>query len=31
MTAEWLAKGGFEVDLAGERLPVTATLKAPLA
>ena len=31
VTGEWLAKGGFEVDLAGERLPVTATLKAPLS
>jgi 4-methylaminobutanoate oxidase (formaldehyde-forming) len=31
VTAAWLAEGGFEVDLAGERLPVTLTLKAPLA
>ena len=31
VTSTWLAEGGFEVDLAGERLPVTATLKAPLA
>jgi 4-methylaminobutanoate oxidase (formaldehyde-forming) len=31
LTGDWLAEGGFEVDLAGERLPVTATLKAPLA
>ncbi len=31
VTSDWLAEGGFEVDLAGERLPVTATLKAPLA
>jgi 4-methylaminobutanoate oxidase (formaldehyde-forming) len=31
ITSAWLAEGGFEVDLAGERLPVTATLKAPLA
>jgi 4-methylaminobutanoate oxidase (formaldehyde-forming) len=31
VTSEWLAEGGYEVDLAGERLPVTATLKAPLA
>ena len=30
VTSAWLADGGFEVDLAGERLPVTATLKAPL-
>ena len=30
VTPDWLAKGGFEVDLAGERLPVTLTLKAPL-
>ena len=27
----WLAEGGFEVDLAGECLPITVTLKAPLA
>ncbi len=31
VTAGWLAEGGFEVDLAGERLSITATLKAPLA
>ena len=31
VTSEWLAGAGFEVDLAGERLPVTATLKARLA
>ena len=31
VTSDWLADGGFEVDLAGERVPVTATLKAPLA
>ena len=30
VTAEWLAKGGFEVDVAGQRLPVTVSLKAPL-
>jgi glycine cleavage system aminomethyltransferase T/glycine/D-amino acid oxidase-like deaminating enzyme len=30
VTSTWLAEGGFEVDLAGVRLPVTATLKAPL-
>ena len=30
VTPEWLAKGGFEVDLAGQRLPVTVSLKAPL-
>ena len=30
VTAEWLAKGGFEVDLAGERLPITVSLKAPV-
>ena len=31
VTSAWLAEGGYEVDLAGERVPVTATLKAPLA
>jgi 4-methylaminobutanoate oxidase (formaldehyde-forming) len=31
VTSAWLAEGGFEVDLAGERLPATVTLKAPLA
>ena len=31
VTASWLAEGGYEVDLAGVRIPVTATLKAPLA
>ncbi len=31
VTAAWLAAGGFEVDLAGARVPVTASLKAPLA
>jgi 4-methylaminobutanoate oxidase (formaldehyde-forming) len=31
VTSAWLADGGFEVDLAGERLPATVTLKAPLA
>ena len=30
VTAAWLAEGGYEVDLAGVRIPVTATLKAPL-
>jgi 4-methylaminobutanoate oxidase (formaldehyde-forming) len=30
VTAAWLAGGGFEVDLAGDRVPVTASLKAPL-
>jgi 4-methylaminobutanoate oxidase (formaldehyde-forming) len=30
VTASWLAEGGFEVDLAGVRLPISATLKAPL-
>ena len=31
VTTAWLADGRYEVDLAGERVPVTATLKAPLA
>jgi 4-methylaminobutanoate oxidase (formaldehyde-forming) len=31
VSSAWLAEGGFEVDVAGERIPVTATLKAPLA
>jgi 4-methylaminobutanoate oxidase (formaldehyde-forming) len=31
VTSAWLAEGGFAVDVAGERIPVTATLKAPLA
>ena len=31
VTSDWLADGGFEVDVGGERLPITATLKAPLA
>jgi glycine cleavage system aminomethyltransferase T/glycine/D-amino acid oxidase-like deaminating enzyme len=31
VTSTWLTSGGFEVDLAGQRLPVTVTLKAPLA
>ena len=31
VTSAWLADGRYEVDLAGERVPVTATLKAPLA
>jgi 4-methylaminobutanoate oxidase (formaldehyde-forming) len=30
VTSAWLAEGGFEVDLAGQRLPITATLKPPL-
>ena len=30
VTSAWLAEGGYEVDLAGERIPITATLKAPL-
>ena len=30
VTSAWLADGGFEVDLAGERLPLTASLRAPL-
>jgi 4-methylaminobutanoate oxidase (formaldehyde-forming) len=30
ITASWLAEGGFEVDLAGVRLLLTPTLKAPL-
>jgi 4-methylaminobutanoate oxidase (formaldehyde-forming) len=30
VTSAWLAEGGFEVDLAGQRLPITPTLKAPL-
>jgi 4-methylaminobutanoate oxidase (formaldehyde-forming) len=31
VSSAWLAEGGFEVDLAGDGLAVTATLKAPLA
>jgi 4-methylaminobutanoate oxidase (formaldehyde-forming) len=31
VTSAWLADGRYGVDLAGERVPVTATLKAPLA
>jgi 4-methylaminobutanoate oxidase (formaldehyde-forming) len=30
VTSAWLAEGRFEVDLAGVRIPVTATLRAPL-
>jgi glycine cleavage system aminomethyltransferase T len=30
VTSRWLAEGGFAVDLAGDRIPVTASLKAPL-
>jgi 4-methylaminobutanoate oxidase (formaldehyde-forming) len=30
ITSDWLAQGGFQVDLAGDRLPITPTLKAPL-
>ncbi len=30
VTSQWLAQGGFEVDVAGEPFPITATLKAPL-
>ncbi len=30
VTAEWLASGGFEVDVAGERHPVSVSLTAPL-
>lgn len=31
VTADWLAAGGFEVDVAGERYGVRVSLKAPLA
>ncbi|GAA4364367.1 FAD-dependent oxidoreductase [Nocardioides caricicola] len=31
VTADWLAAGGFEVDVAGERYAARASLKAPLA
>jgi glycine cleavage system aminomethyltransferase T/glycine/D-amino acid oxidase-like deaminating enzyme len=31
VTSAWLAEGGFEVDVAGERLHVAATVGAPLA
>ena len=31
VTGAWLAAGGFEVDVAGERYPVRCSLKAPLA
>jgi len=31
VTSEWLASGAFEVDVAGERYAVRASLKAPLA
>jgi 4-methylaminobutanoate oxidase (formaldehyde-forming) len=27
VTAEWLARGGFEVDIAGERTPATLSLR----
>ena len=30
VTSDWLAEGGFEVDVAGERFPVRVTLAAPL-
>ncbi|MGY2703462.1 GcvT family protein [Nocardioides sp. HB32] len=31
VTGDWLAGGGFEVDVAGERYPVRCSLRAPLA
>ncbi|MEO6510584.1 MAG: glycine cleavage T C-terminal barrel domain-containing protein, partial [Nocardioides sp.] len=31
VTSDWLGKGGFEVDLAGERIAVKLSLRAPLA
>ena len=31
VTEEWLAAGGFEVDVAGERHAVRASLRAPLS
>ncbi len=30
VTKDWLAEGGFEIDISGSRFPVTVSLASPL-